>query len=103
MDLSITAQSWVNLFFLWLGFGIVVGMTAQAFLPSGEPKGTFGILVLGVSSSCAGPFLITKFLNPEHFNPIGPVGFFVSVLTALVFLLIYRFTLTLWKKQSENI
>jgi uncharacterized membrane protein YeaQ/YmgE (transglycosylase-associated protein family) len=100
MDLSVSAQSWVNLFFLWLGFGIVVGMTAQVCLPSGEPKGVFGILVIGVSASCFGPLAISFLLKPEPFNPISPVGFVVSVLVALVFLLLYRFVLILLKKKS---
>jgi uncharacterized membrane protein YeaQ/YmgE (transglycosylase-associated protein family) len=100
MDLSVSAQSWVNLFFLWLGFGTVVGITAQVCLPSGEPKGIFGILVIGVAASCFGPLSISLFLKQEQFNPIGPVGFFVSVLVALVFLLLYRFALTLLKKNS---
>jgi uncharacterized membrane protein YeaQ/YmgE (transglycosylase-associated protein family) len=101
MDLSVSAQAWVNLFFLWLGFGVVVGMTAQVCLPSGEPKGVFGILVIGVAASCLGPLAVSLFLKQEQFNPISPVGFFVSVLAALVFLLLYRFTLTLLKKHSS--
>jgi uncharacterized membrane protein YeaQ/YmgE (transglycosylase-associated protein family) len=97
MELSVAAQSWVNLFFLWLGFGTVVGMTAQVCLPSGEPKGVLGILVVGVTASCLGPLTVSLLLKPEPFNPISPVGFVVSVLVALVFLLLYRFALKLLK------
>ncbi|MDR2754455.1 MAG: hypothetical protein LBC20_01995 [Planctomycetaceae bacterium] len=100
MDLSVSAQSWVNLFFLWLGFGTVVGITAQVCLPSGEPKGILGILVIGVSASCFGPLAISLFLKSEQFNPISPIGFIISVLVALVFLLLYRFALILLKKKS---
>jgi uncharacterized membrane protein YeaQ/YmgE (transglycosylase-associated protein family) len=101
MDLSVTAQSWVNLFFLWLGFGIMVGITAQVFLPGGEPKSVFGSLVIGITGSCLGPLFISLLWNPERFNPIGPIGFLTSVLAALVLLLLYRFVLTLWKKNSK--
>jgi uncharacterized membrane protein YeaQ/YmgE (transglycosylase-associated protein family) len=89
----------VYLFFLWLGFGTVVGITAQVCLPSGEPKGVWGILVVGVTASCLGPLTISFLVKPEPFNPISPVGFVVSVLVALVFLLLYRFARTLLKKQ----
>jgi uncharacterized membrane protein YeaQ/YmgE (transglycosylase-associated protein family) len=100
MDLSDTAQFWINLFFLWTGFGIVVGMTAQVILPSGEPKGTFGILVIGVTGSCLGPFLASLIWKQEHFNPIGPVGFFISVLVTLGILILYRFAIALRKKRT---
>ncbi|MDR0336486.1 MAG: hypothetical protein LBI18_05285 [Planctomycetaceae bacterium] len=99
MELSVSAQSWVNLFFLWLGFGAVVGITAQVCLPSGEPKGFFGILVVGVTASCFGPLAVSLFLKPGTFNPISPVGFVVSVLVALTFLLLYRFARTFLKKH----
>jgi uncharacterized membrane protein YeaQ/YmgE (transglycosylase-associated protein family) len=102
MDLSVSAQSWVNLFFLWLGFGTVVGMTAQVCLPSGEPRGIFGILVIGVSASCFGPLAVSFLIKPEQFNPISPIGFVISVLVALLFLLLYRFALMLLKKNSPT-
>ena len=65
-------------------------MTAQLVLPEGEPKRAFGTFVAGVMGSCAGPLLISHFLRPEHFHPISPVGFFVSVLSSIVLLLLYR-------------
>ena len=100
MDFSASAQTGVNLIFLWLGFGVVVGMVARVFLPEGEPKGAFGTLVLGVSGSCIGPLLIKLLFRPEHFNPIGPLGFAVSVLAALAFLLLYRSLDALWKRTE---
>lgn len=101
MDLSTSAQTGVNLIFLWIGFGIVVGMVAQVFLPEGEPKGVFGTLVLGISGSCVGPLLIKLLFRLDHFNPISPTGFVVSVLAALTFLLLYRSLYALWKRTEQ--
>ena len=103
MDYPTTVQTGINLIFLWLGFGIVVGMVAKVFLPEGEPKGTFGILVIGVSGSCIGPLFLSVLFRPEGFNPISPLGFAVSVLAALALLLIYRFFYALWKRGEKEI
>lgn len=92
MELSEAAQVWVNLFLLWLGFGTLVGLIAQAFLPGGGPKNLYGVLVVGVMGSCAGPLVFSLAFQPERFNPISPMGLFVSVLTALIFLLAFRLT-----------
>lgn len=98
MDLSSAAQFWVNLVLLWLGFGILVGLVAQAILPEGEPKNAFGVLVIGITGSCLGPLLISLAWNPEEFNPIGPLGFAVSVLISLAIFLVYRSVRLRWKQ-----
>ena len=101
MDLSPAAQNWVNVVLLWIGFGTVVGMVARSLFPGNEPKGALGTVVLGVGGSCIGLFLVSLFLRLEHFNPIGPFGFFVSVLAATGILLVFRFALALQKKREK--
>ena len=102
MELSASAQTWVNLLFLWIGFGVSVGLIAQAVLPCGEPKGFLGILVIGIAGSCLGPLLISVLFRPERFNPIGPLGFLVSVLTALAIFLLYRSVTTFLKSGKKT-
>lgn len=102
MDLSSSAQFWVNLILLWLGFGILVGLVAQAILPEGEPKSAFGVLVIGITGSCLGPLLISLVWNPEKFNPIGPLGFAASVPVSLAFFLIYRAVIAREGKQCGD-
>ena len=101
MDLSPAAQHWVNVAFLWIGFGTVVGFVARSLLPGTEPKGALGTVLLGIGGSCIGLFLFSLALRPERFNPIGPIGFFISVITALGTLLVFRFALTLKKKRER--
>jgi len=101
MDLSPAAQNWVNVVLLWIGFGTVVGLVVRSLFPGDEPKGALGTVVLGVGGSCVGLFLVSLLLRLERFNPIGPLGFFVSVLTASGILLVFRFVLALRKKREK--
>ena len=101
MDLSSAAQNWVNVALLWIGFGVVVGLIARSLLPGEEPKGTFGTIVLGVGGSSVGLFLFSLLWRSERFNPIGPMGLFVSVLAAMGILLAFRFLLALWKRREK--
>jgi uncharacterized membrane protein YeaQ/YmgE (transglycosylase-associated protein family) len=98
-DFSPFIQLWFNTVLIWIGFGTLAGLTAQALLPKGKPDGLYGLLIIGVCGSCVGVFLvdiISKYANIDEFtglNPIGPVGFVVSVIISLVLLVFYRLTL----------
>ncbi|MDR0870075.1 MAG: GlsB/YeaQ/YmgE family stress response membrane protein [Planctomycetaceae bacterium] len=102
MEFSPQVQTWVNVILLWVGFGAVVGLAARMVLPSGEPKNYFGTLVIGIIGSCAGPFLVSHFLKPEHFHPFGPAGFFVSVAAAIVLLMLYRGIIPILYRSSPR-
>ncbi|MDR0327585.1 MAG: GlsB/YeaQ/YmgE family stress response membrane protein [Planctomycetaceae bacterium] len=90
MELSAVSQSWVYLILLWVGFGAVVGLAANAFLPAGSPSGFFGNLVIGVAGSCAGPVTFVFVLKPQNFHPMSPIGFTISVLASILLLVLYR-------------
>ena len=102
MDLSQTAQNCVNVAFLWVGFGAVVGLTARSLLPGEEPRGALGTVLLGVGGSTVGLLLLLLFWRSNQFNPVSPMGFFVSLLAAMGILLAFRFSLTLWKKRQRT-
>ena len=102
-DLSDTAQQWVNLILLWIGFAAVVGLVVRSFLPGKEPSGLLGTLMVGIFGSCVGPFLVSVIWKPENFNPIGAVGFTASVICAFVSLAVYRiFTLIYAKAKPKT-
>jgi uncharacterized membrane protein YeaQ/YmgE (transglycosylase-associated protein family) len=102
MELSAVAQSWVHLILVWIGFGTVVGFLAQLFLPGQEPKGFFGHLVIGIAGSCVGPVSFSLLMKPEHFDPFSPVGFGLSVATAVILLLFYRLLMLLMQKKEPK-
>ena len=90
MELSAAAQAWVNLILVWVGFGTVVGLLANLFLPTGSPSGFFGNLVIGVVGSCAGPVALVLILKPQNFHPMSPIGFAAAVLAAVILLILFR-------------
>ncbi|MDR2170901.1 MAG: hypothetical protein LBP59_12230 [Planctomycetaceae bacterium] len=101
LNFSPAIQLWFNTILIWIGFGVLAGIMAQALLPSGKPAGLYGILVIGICGSCAGVFLVdtvTGYIKIDEFsgiNPIGPVGLVVSVLTSLIILICYRLVLSI--------
>jgi len=90
MGLDGTAQAWVILILVWVGFGAVVGFIANMFLPARSSPGFFGCLVIGIIGSCAGPVAFVLFLSPERFHPMSPMGFIVAVFTSIILLFFYR-------------
>ncbi|MDR2345196.1 MAG: GlsB/YeaQ/YmgE family stress response membrane protein [Planctomycetaceae bacterium] len=110
-DFTPFVQLWFNTILIWIGFGTVAGLMAQALLPKGKPNGLYGILVIGICGSCIGIFIIdttSKYIKIDEFsniNPISPLGLFAAIIVSLMILLIYRLTLiivSLCTKESTN-
>jgi uncharacterized membrane protein YeaQ/YmgE (transglycosylase-associated protein family) len=99
-NLSVTAQQWVNLILIWVGFAAVVGLAVRCLLPGKEPSGLIGTLLIGILGCCAGPLIVTLVWKLENFNPISPIGFCASVIFAFVFLLAYRIVFFLFLKKK---
>jgi uncharacterized membrane protein YeaQ/YmgE (transglycosylase-associated protein family) len=94
-DLAPSAQQWINLILIWVGFGIVVGLLAKALVPGRDPAGPVGTLLVGMVGSVVGPLGLTLLWRRDQFNPISPLGFFAAVAGALLLLVAYRI-LTPW-------
>jgi len=90
LELSHTAQQWVNVTLIWVGFGTLAGLLARSLLPGTEPSGAVGTVLIGIVGSVVGPLALCYVLKRGDFNPISPAGFLASVGGALVSLLIYR-------------
>ena len=100
-DLAPTAQQWVNLFLLWIGFGILAGLLAKALIPGRDPAGAVGTLVIGVVGSVLGPLVLTLLEPRENFNPIGPLGFLTAVGGSMTLLVAYRIAARLMRARRE--
>ena len=100
-NLSVTAQQWVNLILIWVGFAAVVGLAVRSILPGKEPSGLVGTLLIGILGCCVGPLIVTLVWKIENFNPISPIGFFASAILAFVFLLTYRIVFLLFLKNRQ--
>ena len=90
LQLSETAQHWVNVILIWVGFGTLAGLLAKALIPGREPAGTVGTLTIGILGSVLGPLALSCLLKTRDFNPISPLGLLVAVGGAFVVLVAYR-------------
>ncbi len=89
-ELAPAAQQWVNVVLIWLGFGLVSGLLAQALIPGRVPAGAMGTLLVGVVGSTLGPLVLCFALKSPILNPISPPGLLASVGGSVVLLLGYR-------------
>lgn len=64
--------------------GLVIGAVAKLLMPGSDPGGWFVTMVLGIAGSWVGSFVA------RAIGFTGNVGFFGSVLGAMLLLLIYR-------------
>jgi uncharacterized membrane protein YeaQ/YmgE (transglycosylase-associated protein family) len=90
LALSPTAQHWVNVVLIWVGFGTLAGLVATLFFPLRRALGPFTVMVMGIGGSMVG-LLGLSWLFPKHpQNPISPLGFLAATIGAFVLLAIYR-------------
>lgn len=101
-NLPDAAQLWVNVILIWIGFSAVVGLVVRSLLPGKEPGGLMGTLLIGVLGSCIGPFTVSILWEMENFNPIGPIGFCASTISAFACLLLFRIFHILFFRKSGN-
>ncbi len=90
---------------LWLGFAVLIGIIAQFIVPGKRNRGAVSALVIGLTSSCMGSMIVSRFYPDKTFNPIGLVGFLVSLILALVLLIIFQIFMFLFpikKKENNN-
>lgn len=89
MDLS-ALHSVIETCLVWIGFGVVSGLTAKALLPGRDPGGAFVTLILGMVGSLIGVAFFSWLSGHNLKNPISLIGFAVAVGGALVLLLSHR-------------
>lgn len=97
LEFSQTAQQWVNVSLIWIGFGTLAGLAAKTIMPGRDPKGTVATLLIGMVGSTVGLAILSRFakLAGSEFspNPISPPGMIAAVAGAFVILLAYRITI----------
>ncbi len=99
-NLSVSAQQWVNVILIWIGFAAIVGLVVRSVLPGKEPSGLIGTLLIGILGCCVGPLTVSLVWKIENFNPISPIGFCASAVCSLVFLLLYRVLFFLFVRKK---
>ena len=90
LELSPTAQQWVNVVLIWVGFGTLSGLVATLVLPVRIPSHPVGTLLLGALGSMIGLLGLSWLLQGRQFNPISPIGFVAATAAAILLLILYR-------------
>lgn len=95
LELSPESQLWTNVVLLWIGFGTLVGLLVRIILPFQKPSGPFSTFVLGMLSSCAGPYLAVLIFDWDlsTFNPISLKGLGAAIVCGIVLLIVIRLVL----------
>ena len=101
-DLSPSAQQWVNVVLIWVGFGTLAGLLARVVLPFRQPAGLVSTLLLGVVGSLFGLLTLSLLLDSRQLNPISPLGFLAATAGAFLLLIFYRwFHGLLYRRDSD--
>lgn len=90
IELTQSAQHWVNVVLIWVGFGTLAGLLARAILPVGQPSGPVLTLLLGIVGSLIGLLALSLVFRGRQLNPISPLGFLAATAAAFLLLLLYR-------------
>jgi uncharacterized membrane protein YeaQ/YmgE (transglycosylase-associated protein family) len=88
-ELSATAQHWVNVVLMWIGFGSLAGLLARIVLPLREPSGALATLTLGMTGSAVGLGILSWIFGGRPYNPISPLGFLAAASGAFGLLVLY--------------
>src|SRR5258707_9127049 len=70
----------------WILFGLIVGALAKLVMPGRDPGGIIVTMALGIAGAVIGG-VVGRALNWD--GPDDSAGFFMSLLRAILFLLIY--------------
>jgi uncharacterized membrane protein YeaQ/YmgE (transglycosylase-associated protein family) len=92
--LSTTAQQWVNVLLIWIGFGTLAGLLATVLFPVRRAITPMLAVETGIVGSTIGLFGLSWFYPAESLNPISPIGFLAAAVGAFLVLAIHG----LWTK-----
>jgi len=101
-ELSQTAQHWVNVVLIWVGFGTLAGLLARVILPARQPSGPVLTLLLGVLGSLIGLLALSLLFRDRQLNPISPLGFLAATAAAFLLLILYRVLYACLLKRKED-
>lgn len=85
-----------NLFFVWIGFGTVVGLLAKAIMPGPDPGGAIATMAMGVVGTVIGCGIVSFFFEGHAVTPISPMGFGIGTAGAFIILCFYRLLAGYW-------
>jgi uncharacterized membrane protein YeaQ/YmgE (transglycosylase-associated protein family) len=100
--LSPTAEQWIKVVLIWVGFGTLVGLLATVIFPFRRPAGPFWAVATGIAGSTLGLLGLSWLFPGREFNPISPLGFLAATVGAFVLLVLYRIGAALFGKADSD-
>jgi uncharacterized membrane protein YeaQ/YmgE (transglycosylase-associated protein family) len=91
-----------NLFFVWIGFGTVVGLLAKAIMPGRDPGGAIATMAMGVGGTIIGCGIMSFLFEGHVVSPISPMGFAIGTAGAFIILFFYRLLAGYWFIEGER-
>jgi len=102
LELSQTAQHWVNVVLIWIGFGALAGLLARVMLPVRHPSGALPTLALGIVGSALGLLALSLLFAERAINPISPLGLLAATAGALLLLILCQVVYACRPKRKED-
>jgi uncharacterized membrane protein YeaQ/YmgE (transglycosylase-associated protein family) len=103
IELSQTAQHWVYVVLIWIGFGTVAGLLARILLPAREPSSAVIIITLGILGSVIGPLVLSLVFHHRVLNPISsPLGMLAAIGGSLILMVLFRLAVSPLLRREED-
>jgi uncharacterized membrane protein YeaQ/YmgE (transglycosylase-associated protein family) len=102
VELLENLQYAANLFFVWIGFGTVVGLMAKAIMPGPDPGGAVATMAMGVVGTVIGCGIVSYFFEGHAVTPISPTGFAIGTAGAFIILFFYRLLAGYWFVEGDH-
>jgi uncharacterized membrane protein YeaQ/YmgE (transglycosylase-associated protein family) len=100
--LSPTAEQWIKVVLIWVGFGGLVGLLATVIFPFRRPASPFWAVVAGIAGTTIGLLGLSLLFPDRAINPLNPLGFLAATVGAFALLTLYRLGCALFGKPQSR-
>ena len=102
MQFPEVVQLWANDVLVWIGFGTIIGMLANAMMPGRDPGGANTTLLMGIGGTMTGCGLWSYLYTNSRVTPISPMGVCIATAGAFVILFFYKLLGSYWFRDTRS-
>jgi uncharacterized membrane protein YeaQ/YmgE (transglycosylase-associated protein family) len=97
-----TAQQWINVVLIWVGFGTLAGLLATVLLPMRRSMSPFLAIVTGIVGSSIGLLGLSWLYPDRSLNPISLLGFLAAAIGAFLVLVLCRLGVAVFSSRADG-